>query len=112
MLLTTAAVYAYHRQGRALEGFFVRQEAKSQGTRKIIEGKLPAGSRVAIGDDVATTGESILMAIEAVRRAESEPVLITVLVDRLEGAKEPFAEEEIPFHPILTIADIRGASAT
>src|SRR4051794_31826764 len=33
--LTTAAVYAYQSHGRTMEGFFVRNEAKKHGTKKV-----------------------------------------------------------------------------
>jgi orotate phosphoribosyltransferase len=105
--LTTAAVYAYHAHNRTMEGFFVRNQAKRHGTKKIIEGHLRAGSKVAIVDDVATSGRSIMKAVEAVRKAECTPLLVTVLVDRLEGAGNLFAKAGIPFKPIFTIKDFQ-----
>src|SRR5215813_4718485 len=45
--LATATVLHYHLQGRPLEGFFVRKEAKGHGSRERLEGVLPAGARVA-----------------------------------------------------------------
>src|ERR1700722_19363872 len=54
--LTTAAVISYHLHGRKMEGFWVRDEAKTHGTRKLVEGNLKNGSRVAIVDDVFTKG--------------------------------------------------------
>ncbi|MCS6977992.1 MAG: orotate phosphoribosyltransferase, partial [Gemmatales bacterium] len=57
--LATAAVYRYHLAGRKLEGFCVRKEAKSHGTQKRIEGRLEPGFRVAIVEDVMTTGGSV-----------------------------------------------------
>ena len=38
--LTTAAVIGYHRHGRKMEGFWVRDESKKHGTQKLIEGNL------------------------------------------------------------------------
>ena len=110
--LTTAAVYTYQRHGQPMEGFFVRNEAKKHGTKKILEGILQAGSKVAIVDDVATKGDSIMRAVRAVRHAECEPVLITVLVDRLEGARELFAQEGVPFLQIFTIEHFKTPQAT
>lgn len=106
--LTTAAVYAYHQHGRRMEGFVVRNEPKSHGTRKLIEGKLQPGSKVVIVDDVATKGGSIMKAVAAIRKAECEPVCIIVLVDRLEGAADLFATEGIPFRPLFTIKDFHS----
>src|SRR4051812_39393494 len=58
--LTTAAVMTYHRHGRTMEGFWVREEIKSHGTQKRVEGKLPEGARVVILEDVLTKGNSAL----------------------------------------------------
>src|SRR5262249_50071304 len=44
--LTTAAVIGYHLHGRRMEGFWVRDEVKAHGTKKLIEGNLSPGSRV------------------------------------------------------------------
>ena len=65
--LGTAAVISYHHRGQTMEGFWVREEVKSHGTQKRVEGGLRKGARVAIVDDVITKGGSALKAIEAVR---------------------------------------------
>src|SRR5207253_2291063 len=61
--LTTAAVISYHLHGKKMEGFWVREKAKEHGTRKLIEGGLRSGSRVAIVDDVFTKGTSAMKAV-------------------------------------------------
>jgi orotate phosphoribosyltransferase len=105
--LTTAAAFAYHKNGRSLEGFIVRNEAKKHGTKKIIEGMLRHGSRVIIVDDVVTTGKSVIQAVDAVRKAECEPVLVVVLVDRMGGAREAFAKMGIKYESVFTINDFK-----
>ena len=47
---------AYHRNGRRLEGFFVRKQVKEHGSRELVEGRVKAGDRVVVIDDVLTTG--------------------------------------------------------
>src|SRR5437868_5252962 len=54
--LTTATVIAYHRHGRGMEGFWVRDKVKGHGTQKAIEGNLRPGARVVLVDDVITRG--------------------------------------------------------
>jgi orotate phosphoribosyltransferase len=104
--LTTAAVISYHLHGRNLEGFWVRDEAKTHGTRKLIEGNLKRGSRVAIVDDVFTKGGSALKAIKAVREFGCEVVLVLALVDRLQGAEELFRAEGVTnYQSVFTIRD-------
>src|SRR5579883_754523 len=58
----TLAVAGARGQGH-WRGFLVRKEAKKHGTGNLVEGPLDAGSRVAIVDDVATTGGSSLQAV-------------------------------------------------
>lgn len=102
--LCTAAVIAYHAHGQSMEGFWVRDKEKDHGTRKLIEGNLPAGTRVAIVDDVFTKGESALKAARAVREIGCEVALVLALVDRLQGARELFQANGIAnYQAVFTI---------
>jgi orotate phosphoribosyltransferase len=104
--LTTAAVISYHRHGRAMEGFWVRDKAKSHGTQKLVEGNLAPGARVVILDDVITEGKSSLKAIQEVRERGCEVVRVLALVDRLQGAEQLFRGEGIAdFQSVFTIRD-------
>jgi orotate phosphoribosyltransferase len=93
--LITATVIACHRHGRPVEGFWVREEVKNHGTQKLIEGSLRQGARVVVVDDVFTKGGSAMKAVEAVRQAGCEVVLVLALVDRLQGARERFQQSGI-----------------
>ena len=93
--LVTAAVISYDRHGQSMEGFWVRDKTKANGTKKLIEGGLRPGMRVAIVDDVFTKGSSALKAAQAVRDAGCEVVAVLAIVDRLAGAKELFLAEGI-----------------
>ena len=104
--LTTAAVISYRNHGRSIEGFWVRDEVKSHGTQKQIEGGLKKGMRVAVIDDVFTKGGSTMKAVEAVRSLGCEVVLVLALVDRLRGAKALFLQNGITdFRCVFTIRD-------
>jgi orotate phosphoribosyltransferase len=105
--LTTAAVISYQLHGQELEGFWVRDKAKSHGTEKVIEGNLKHGSRVAIVDDVVTRGNSVIKAAEEVKKIGCKIVLVLALVDRLRGADQLFREHGIEsYDPIFTIRDL------
>lgn len=88
--------------------FYVRKEAKTHGTKKNVEGHLNGGKQVIIFDDVATTGGSSQIAIDAVHAAGSKVVAVCVVVDREEGAKEKFASQGIPLYSLLTLNDLRS----
>lgn len=102
--LATAAVLRYHQEGRHLEGFFVRKQAKGHGSQERIEGTVPAGMRVAMVDDVLTTGGSVEQAITEVEKAGGIVAGVVCIVDRLEGARELLAPR-YPYRPIFTIRD-------
>jgi orotate phosphoribosyltransferase len=95
---------AYHRHGRNLEGFFVRKQPKSHGSQERIEGVLKTGMRVAVLDDVLTTGGSALQAVTEIEKAGAVIVAVVCIVDRLEGAREAIGAR-YDFRPIFTIRD-------
>jgi orotate phosphoribosyltransferase len=104
--LTTAAVISYHLHQRAIEGFWVRDELKTHGTRKLIEGNLKPHSRVVIVDDVITKGTSAAKAIDAVSEIGCQVVQVLALVDRLQGAEKLFRDKGVVnYHSVFTIRD-------
>jgi orotate phosphoribosyltransferase len=102
--LAVAAAQRYHQEGRSLEGFFVRKQVKEHGSQERIEGVLKQGDRVAVVDDVFTSGGSIEQAIEEVEKVGAEVVAVCCIVDRLEGARERLAGR-YRYLPIFTIRD-------
>jgi orotate phosphoribosyltransferase len=84
----------------------VRKEAKDYGTSKAIEGRLEAGEKVCLVEDVLTTGGAALAAADKVRAAGGEIVGLVGVLDREEGAAENLARAGIPFHPLLKRADV------
>lgn len=91
---------------RPLAGFLVRARAKDHGTRCQIEGPLEPGMTVAIVDDVATTGGSILQVVDAVAVLGCRVAGVYVVMDRLEGAREALAARGIALEALLTVRDL------
>lgn len=83
-----AISYASASTSRPLRAFTVRKEAKTHGTGRLIEGPFEAGDRVAVIEDVITTGGSAIRAAESIRAAGGTVVGVLALVDREEGGKE------------------------
>jgi orotate phosphoribosyltransferase len=102
--LAAAAAMRYHSEGRTLEGFFVRKQAKGHGSGQRIEGVLRPGDRVAVVEDVVTTGESVLQAIAEVERTGAQVVAVVCILDRLEGGRERLGSR-CEYRPIFTIRD-------
>jgi orotate phosphoribosyltransferase len=91
--------------------FFVRKQAKGHGTKDVIEGLGPnetlRGAKVLIADDVATTGGSIMVAIEQARQAGANVDTALVLVDREEGATEFLATQGVRLLSVFKAGDLR-----
>jgi orotate phosphoribosyltransferase len=84
-----AVSFAERQRYRPLPAFIVRKDAKQHGTQRYTEGfsGLP-GSRVVIVDDVCTTGESTLRAIERAEQIGYQVSAVFTLVDREQGGRE------------------------
>src|SRR5262249_20898351 len=46
--MASAALVAYHRAGRHLEGFFVRKRVKGHGSKELVEGQVKPGDQVVV----------------------------------------------------------------
>lgn len=100
-----AIAYASALAGMGLRAFTVRKEAKTHGTGQLIEGPFRAGDRVAVIEDVITTGGSALRAADAVTAAGGIVAGVLALVDREEGGREAI---ERAGYPVLALV---GAAA-
>ena len=92
--------------GKPLEGFLVRRTSKDHGLRGQVEGNLAGHKRVAILDDVITSGESAIIAAEAAESYKVEVVRVLAVVDRGQGATQIFQQRRYPFTPLFTIGDL------
>lgn len=107
--ISYAISYASARSDRPLRAFTVRKEAKGHGTGKLIEGPFRQGDRVAVIEDVLTTGGSALRVIDAVGAAGGTVVGVLALVDREEGARETIEKTGVPVVALVTATQIVSA---
>jgi orotate phosphoribosyltransferase len=95
-------------KGRPIAAFFVRKQAKDHGAKKLVEGlgrsETLEGRNVVIIEDVTTTGESALRAVEAVKHQGANIVMVLSVVDRQEGAAENFRKAGFRFQSLFTAA--------
>jgi orotate phosphoribosyltransferase len=98
---------------RPLFPLIIRKEAKGHGTRAYIEGlTLPVGSPITVLEDVVTTGQSALKAVDRLRDAGYTVNQILALVDRQQGGAELYQSHNLPFKALFTIQDIQAHWAT
>jgi orotate phosphoribosyltransferase len=108
--IATAVAVVSHLEGKPIPAFIVRGDAKGHGTQKRVEGPLKRGARVAIVDDVITTGGSVMRAIEAVESEGCRVVKVVVLLDRQQGGAEEIRRRGYDLAAVLT-ADASGEVA-
>ena len=82
-----AIAAAARAQGRSLDAFTVRKQAKVHGTGKRIEGCFTPGATVVVVEDVITTGQSAAEAIAAVSAEGGRVLGVLAVVDREEGGR-------------------------
>jgi orotate phosphoribosyltransferase len=84
----------------------VRKETKEYGTKGQVVGDVEKGASVVLAEDVATTGGSVLKAIETLRSAGILVKHVIVVVDREEGAGSNLARAGVELIPLVKISDI------
>jgi len=94
-------------EGRSLSALIIRKEPKKHGTAKFVEGPaLPEGSKVAVVDDVVTTGSSLIRSIDRLRAEGYEPIQVVAILDREEGGKERLKAAGYDLESIFKRADL------
>ena len=83
-----------------------RKEAKEYGTGNRIEGRLEAGEEVVVLEDIATTGQSALDAVEALREAGATVNRVIVVVDREAGARERLADAGVELESLVSASEL------
>jgi orotate phosphoribosyltransferase len=110
--VVSAAIVVSAFEKRPVRGFLVRKEAKGHGRKRQMEGmEEPRGKRVAIVDDVCTTGGSTFEAIEAAEREGCEVVAVISLVDREEGGSESL-RAKYNYRSLFTARELLAEAAT
>jgi orotate phosphoribosyltransferase len=110
--IASATAHYSQSTARPLDMFSVRKEAKKHGMRKWIEGGAQKGTRVAVVDDVVTTGGSTVDAIQKCREEGLDIVAVVVLVDRqeedgIENIRRA-AGPAVPLRAVFTRADLEA----
>jgi orotate phosphoribosyltransferase len=105
--LVSAVAAISHLKAYPVDAFFVRKQAKAHGARERLDGHLRAGAKVLMVDDVATTGGSILKAIEGMRSEcpAAHCARALAIVDREEGAVQNLTQMGIRLAAIFKKSD-------
>lgn len=96
-------------ENRFVAPLIVRKEAKGHGTQAYIEGlTLPPETAVVVLEDVVTTGQSALKAVERLQQAGYQVNQVIGLVDRQQGGAELYRDRGLIFDAVFTIGEIQA----
>jgi len=105
--LASAVALVSYQRGAPLDAVYVRKDAKEHGSRRVLEGdgRLPVAARIALLEDVVTTGGSTLKAAAKLRAAGHLVAGVVALVDRLEGGREAIEADGLSLVTLFTRDD-------
>ena len=109
--LVTATSLAARQRGRALAGLLVRKEAKGHGAKQYIEGlaNVMPGDRVAILEDVVSSGASVLKACWRAQEAGLTIAAVCAILDREEGGREAVSTAGFKLKSLFTRPELVAA---
>ncbi len=106
--LAVATAFTSELKAKPINAFSIRKTRKDHGMIRWIEGDIQPGERVAIIDDVATTGGSTIKAIERARAEGLEVVRAVIFVDRQEGGIQNIKQHVSKVSSIITRDELIG----
>jgi orotate phosphoribosyltransferase len=104
-IANAVSVISYQR-GKPIKSFIVRKDVKTHGKANAVEGNVKHGEKVAILDDVITTGGSTITAIERAREAGLVIDRVIALIDREEGGRENIEKYVDKVYSVFTRTEI------
>lgn len=108
--LASSTSFASFTHKHPLPALYIRKEAKEYGTRNLIEGEFHSGMQVVLLEDVVTTGQSSMRAINALTIIGIKVIGVIAVVDREEGGYEHITQMKIPFMPLCKISEVLNVS--
>ena len=94
-----------------LPSLFVRKQAKDYGTCRLAEGGEVAGARLAVVEDVVTSGGQLIESCAALRERGAEIAAVLCVIDREAGGRENLAAEGLELRSVFTMKELRSAGA-
>lgn len=86
---------------------YVRGKAKDHGKRNRVEGVVKKGAKVAVIEDLISTGESSIETAEAVRQAGGKvSYIFAIITYEMEKSKENFRKNKLELVPLTTFKEV------
>ena len=95
-------------EDRPVNALIIRKEAKGHGTMDYIEGPaLDPGASVVVLEDVVTTGNSALKAVDRLVAAGYRVERVMAIVDRQQGGEALYRDRGLAFEALYTVDDLQ-----
>ncbi|HEX8582487.1 MAG TPA: orotate phosphoribosyltransferase [Acidimicrobiales bacterium] len=98
-------------QVTGLPARFVRKEAKAYGTARLAEGGEVDGLRLAVVEDVVTSGGQVIASCRDLAGRGAEVAAVVCVVDRQQGGPAALADAGLPLRALFTMTDLEAAAA-
>jgi orotate phosphoribosyltransferase len=99
-------------QASGLPTLFVRKQAKSYGTCRLAEGGPVADRRLAVIEDVVTSGGQVIESCRQLRAEGAEIAAVLCVIDREAGGAENLAAEGLQLRSLFTMSELVDAASS
>ena len=86
--------------------YIILRKERNHGTKKLIIGEVPKGAEVDLIEDVVTTGNSLLKAVNMLRSNGAKVTRAVCVVDREQGGYDLLKENGVELIPLVRISEI------
>ena len=97
-------------QVTGLPALFVRKQAKDYGTRQLAEGGPVQGRRLAVVEDVVTSGGQVVQSCAGLRELGAHVLGVVCVIDRQAGGADNLAAAGLPLRALFTADDLAAAA--
>jgi orotate phosphoribosyltransferase len=97
-------------QVSGLPTLFVRKAPKDYGTCRLAEGGQVAGRRLAVIEDVVTSGGQLIESCAALRERGADIVAVVCVIDREAGGPDNLAAQGLELRSLFTMSQLRAAA--
>jgi orotate phosphoribosyltransferase len=97
-------------QVSSVPALFVRKEAKTYGTCQLAEGGPVEGQRLAVIEDVITSGGQVIQSCRDLRERGAEIVTVVCVIDREAGGHENLTAEGLELRSVFTMTELKAAA--
>ncbi len=99
-------------QVSGLPSLFVRKQAKSYGTRRLAEGGPVAGRRLAVIEDVITSGGQVIESCRQLRGEGAEIAAVVCVIDREAGGAQNISADGLQLRSLFTMSELKDAASS